>query len=152
MLLIDKNLSYAEIIDSISCSHSNIDEQIDEMFKCKSYNFLSLINNYYKSILKLKSSESFNETYYIIKLLCLCNNIIDSDLSFALILIYSEFFENLIKNINKSTYFSKHLKNRTIVESFLDTFIRLFGYFNKNIADNYIYSFNKETIYKKIES
>lgn len=35
MLLIDKNLSYAEIIDSISCSHSNIDEQIDEMFNNK---------------------------------------------------------------------------------------------------------------------
>ena len=158
---IDILFSSLELLLNVTYNCNKV--QIDEMFKCKSYNFLSLINNYYKSILKLKSSESFNETYYIIKLLCLCNNIIDSDLSFALILIYSEFFENLI------TYFSKHLKNRTIVESFLDTFIRLFGYFNKNIADNLykrgiifdgifsellcgcqnnIYSFNKETIYK----
>lgn len=137
--------------------------QMDELFKCKSYNFLSLINYYYESMLKLKSSKKFNEAFYIIKLLCLCNNIIDSDLSFALILIYSEIFGKLI------IYFSQHLKNREIVDGFLETFKRLFGYFNKNIADNLykrgiifegifsnllcgcqnnVYSFNKEMKYK----
>ena len=105
-------------------------EQMDQLFNSKNYNFLSLLNRYYDSMLKLNYSKSFNETSYIIKLICLCNYIIDSDLSFALKLLYSEIFEKLI------IYFSKHLKNRTIVESFLETFKRLFGYFNKNIADN----------------
>lgn len=104
--------------------------QMNELFNCKSYNFLSLMNQYFIYILKLKFSNTFNETSYIIKLLELSNNIIDTDLIFAKNFIMSELFNNLIK------YFSINLENRTIVDGFLDTFIRLLGYYDKFIADN----------------
>ena len=134
-------LSSLELFLNVTYNCNN--EEMDELFRCKNYNFLSLLNNYYEYMFKLKFSKSFNETSYIIKLLCVCNNIIDSDLSFALKLIISEIFEKLI------IYFSRNLRNKTIVDGFLETFIRLFGYFNKNIADNL---FKRGIIYQGIFS
>ena len=69
------------------------------------------------------------ESNYIIQLLKVCNNIIDSDTNFAIELILSEFFSNLIK------YFSINLMNKTLVDKYLDTFLRLLGYNEPRIAD-----------------
>ena len=106
--------------------------QIEEIFNCSSYNynFYEILNNYFKYRLRNNSQNNKNEVNYIIKLLNICNNIIDADLNFALRIVFSKFFENLI------IYFRNNLMNRIVVDNFLDTFIRLLGYSDIRIADN----------------
>ena len=106
--------------------------QIEEIFNCSSYNynFYEILNNYFKYRLRNNSQNNKNEVNYIIKLLNICNNIIDADLNFALRIVFSKFFENLI------IYFKNNLMNRIVVDNFLDTFIRLLGYSDIRIADN----------------
>ena len=99
------------------------------------YNLLDLANKYSQFINKDNSN-------YIIQLLELCINIIDSDLYFASKLIFSLFFENLIKYFNKN-YFA----NKIIFDKYLDIFIKLLGYNNKNIAENL---FKRGIIYEGI--
>ena len=66
----------------------------------------------------------------IIKLLEISDNIIDSGHEFSLLLIKTKFFENLI------IFYSKNLGNNRIVDSFLNTFVRLLNYYDQRIADN----------------
>ena len=72
---------------------------------------------------------NLNESNLIIKLLKISNNIIDFDFQLARKLVFTEFFENLI------IYFSKNLSNKSVVEIFLDTFLRLLGHEDKIIAE-----------------
>ena len=127
---IDNNILFLSLQFFLKVSNNCTKAQMNELFNCESYNFLLLLNQYFVYIFKLKSLETFNETSYIINLLELSNNIIDTDLIFAQNFIISKLFENLI------IYFSRNLENKIILDGFLETFIRLLGYYNKFIADN----------------
>lgn len=127
---IDNNILFLSLQFFLKVSNNCTKAQMNELFNCESYNFLLLLNQYFVYIFKLKSLETFNETSYIINLLELSNNIIDTDLIFAQNFIISKLFENLI------IYFSINLENKIILDGFLETFIRLLGYYNKFIADN----------------
>ena len=111
-------------------------EQMICLFNSYKYNYhlLDLANKYYQFINK-------DNPNYIIQLLQLCINIINSDLYFALKIIFSLFFENLIK------YFSKNYINKKIIDLYLDIFIILLGYDDKNIAENL---FKRGIIYEGI--
>ena len=105
--------------------------QMEQLFKSNIYRFLDILNCYYQFTIS-GNSQNKQEQYesnYIIQLLKVCNNIIDSDTNFAIELILSEFFSNLIK------YFSINLMNKTLVDKYLDTFLRLLGYNEPRIAD-----------------
>ena len=110
--------------------------QMECLFNSNEYNYnlLDLANKYYQFMIKDNSN-------YIIQLLELCINIIDTDLYFALQLIFSLFFGNLI------IYFSENITNKKILDKYLDLFIRLLGYNNKNIAENL---FKRGIIYEAI--
>jgi hypothetical protein len=105
--------------------------QMEQLFKSKIYRFLDILNCYYQFTISGNSQNKHEqyESNYIIQLLKVCNNIIDSDTNFAIELILSEFFSNLIK------YFSINLMNKTLVDKYLDTFLRLLGYNEPRIAD-----------------
>ena len=121
------SLDFLEIVTD-NCTN----DQMQVLFKCQYYNILEILNNYYVFRIKIipNSTDIAKEMLYIQKLLSICNNIIDVGLYFALEITFSEFFENLI------LYFSKNLMNRIILEYFLNTFIRLLGYYNIKIARN----------------
>ena len=104
--------------------------EINEIITCGSYKFFEILNNYIKYKIKNNVLNNQNESCLIIKLLKISNNIIDFDIQLARKLVFTEFFENLI------IYFSKNLSNKTVVEIFLDTFLRLLGHEDKIIADN----------------
>ena len=104
--------------------------EINEIITCGSYKFFEILNNYFKYKIKNNILNNLNESNLIIKLLKISNNIIDFDFQLARKLVFTEFFENLI------IYFSKNLSNKTVVEIFLDTFLRLLGHEDKIIADN----------------
>ena len=104
--------------------------EINEIITCGSYKFFEILNNYFKYKIKNNILNNLNESNLIIKLLKISNNIIDFDFQLARKLVFTEFFENLI------IYFSKNLSNKSVVERFLDTFLRLLGHEDKIIADN----------------
>ena len=104
--------------------------EINEITTCGSYKFFEILNNYIKYKIKNNVLNNQNESCLIIKLLKISNNIIDFDIQLARKLVFTEFFENLI------IYFSKNLSNKTVVEIFLDIFLRLLGHEDKIIADN----------------
>ena len=104
--------------------------EINEIITCGSYKFFEILNNYFKYKIKNNILNNLNESNLIIKLLKISNNIIDFDFQLARKLVFTEFFENLI------IYFSKNLSNKSVVEIFLDTFLRLLGHEDKIIADN----------------
>ena len=104
--------------------------QMQEIFDCENYKFLEILNNCYKYRFILNSTNKDNEIDHIKKLLKICNNIIDAGLNFALEVVFSQFFENLV------IFFSKNSMNKIILDSFLNTLIRLLGHYDKKIADN----------------
>ena len=121
------SLDFLEIVTD-NCTN----DQMQVLFKCQYYNILEILNNYYIFRIKIipNSTDIAKEMLYIQKLLSICNNIIDVGLYFALEIAFSKFFENLV------LYFGKNLMNRIILEYFLNTFIRLLGYYNIKIARN----------------
>ena len=89
------------------------------------YGLIDILNDLYSF------KDNFKNIYQIIKLILkICNNIIDSDLNLAKILINSKAFENLI------LYFSLNISNKNIMNIYLNMFQRLLNYGEKNIAEN----------------
>ena len=118
-------LDFLRII-TYHCRNANL----EELFECKTYKLLDILNKYYEYLNKNNSETKKNEIYIILSLLKICNNIIDVDLSLALKIIFSELFGNLIK------YFCMNLKSKIIVDEFLKVFLRLLGHEDERIADN----------------
>ena len=99
--------------------------QMDEIFTNQQYNIFELLNNIF-----ISKINGINQVSFVKKLLNLCNNIIDTELSLALKLIFTDFFSNLI------IFFSINLNNKIVVNFFLDTFVRLIGYNDSIVAEN----------------
>ena len=123
--IFDSSLDFLEKLTD-NCNKA----QMQEIFDCENYKFLEILNNYYKYRIIPNSTDKNSEIDHIKKLLKICNNIIDAGLNFALGVVFSQFFDNLV------IFFSKNLNNRRILENFLNTFIRLLGHYDKKIADN----------------
>ena len=128
--LINDEMLYVSLILLDNITYNCNLYEINEITTCGSYKFLEILNNYIKYKIKNNVLNNQNESCLIIKLLKISNNIIDFDFQLARKLVFTEFFENLI------IYFSKNLSNKTVVEIFLDTFLRLLGHEDKIIADN----------------
>ena len=128
--LINDEILYVSLILLDNITYNCNLYEINEITTCGSYKFFEILNNYIKYKIKNNVLNNQNESCLIIKLLKISNNIIDFDIQLARKLVFTEFFENLI------IYFSKNLSNKTVVEIFLDTFLRLLGHEDKIIADN----------------
>ena len=90
------------------------------------YNIFTILN----IMFYFKNNFSNLKFQIVSKILNISNNIIDSDITFSKIYIKTEIFDNLVK------FFSINMNNNKIVDNFLDTFIRLLNYYDKQIADN----------------
>ena len=105
--------------------------QMEQLFKSKIYRFLDILNYYYQFTISGNSQNKQEqyESIYIIQLLKVCNNIIDSDTNFAIELILSEFFSNLIKYFSNSFNPDMLMKMCKIISDYLQT---VFEVINKN--------------------
>jgi len=90
------------------------------------YNIFTILN----IMFYFKNNFSNLKFQIVSKILNISNNIIDSDITFSKIYIKTEIFDNLVK------FFSINMNNNKIVDNFLDTFLRLLNYYDKQIADN----------------
>ena len=126
----NSNLYFNNISILISC----LNLLIDITFNATSFQIQNLINYQIFDILNCifyyKNNYNNEINRIILQLLKISDNIIDSGFEYSLILIKSKFFENMV------TFYSQNLGNNIIVDSFLNTFIRLLNYYDKQIGDN----------------
>ena len=130
ILLKKSNIYFNNISLLLSC----LNLLFDITYNATSFQIENILNyqifDILNSVFYFKNSYDNEINYIIKKLLTILDNIINSGLDFSLILIKTKFFENMI------SFFAQNIGNIQIVDSFLDTFIFLLSYEDKNIGDN----------------